>query len=164
MLVRDITLYYYVQINTLSTNEVSVDFNRLFGKAMDDFYGRKNRIIDAMWASEIKDDSINIHAIREWLTIHDATTRDYLRDRAAAKARRDEYTCDWIQRSLLDFTRGSGDVLGITGPPSSGKSMLSGWILERLQRPIGKKTFETLSISIGTASHSSLTETLLTCL
>lgn len=157
MLVRDITLHYYVQINTLSANEVSLDFNQIFGRAVDSFYSRKNRIIDCMWSSRIDDESINIHAIRMWLSIHDVTTRNYLRDREAAKARRDEYTCDWVQRSLLDFTRGNDDVLAITGPSGSGKNMLSGWILERLQRPIGKKTYETLSLSIGKELHSPLT-------
>jgi ABC-type dipeptide/oligopeptide/nickel transport system ATPase component len=52
---------------------------------------------------------------------------------------------------LLDFSRGQGNVLAITGPSGCGKSILSGWIVERLQRPLGRKTHhEMLSFSIDT--------------
>jgi hypothetical protein len=162
-LVRDITIHYHIQVNTISSDEVSLDFSSIFGRAIDAFYSHKERIIEAMWASRIDDESINIHAIRIWLSIRDATTRTYISDRAAAKARRDEYTCDWFQRPLLDFTRGRDDVLAITGASGSGKSMLSGWILERLQRPIGKKTYETLSLDIGKQPCPARKSVFLTC-
>jgi tetratricopeptide (TPR) repeat protein len=158
MLVRDIALHYHIQIRTLSSNEVSLDFKSLFGRNIDAFYSRKDRIIESMWSWRIDDDSINIHAICMWLSVRDATTRTYLGDRAAAKARRDEYTCDWFQRPLLDFTRGEDDVLAITGPSGCGKSMLSGWIMERLQRPIGKKTYQTLSLSVGMFTSASVNQ------
>lgn len=149
LIVRDITLHYYFQINTQSADQVTVDFNALFGRSIESFSVRKGALIDCMWDSKIQDDTIDIHAIRMWLSIQDATSRQYVRNRAAAKARRDEYTCNWFQRSLLDFTRGNDDVLVVTGSSGTGKSMLSGWVLERLQRPIGKKSYDSLSISIG---------------
>jgi ABC-type lipoprotein export system ATPase subunit len=52
-------------------------------------------------------------------------------------------------RPLLDFSRSTEDVLAITGPSGSGKSILAGWIVERLQKPLDKKMYETLSSTIG---------------
>jgi hypothetical protein len=147
-LVREVTLYYSIQLSAIST-EVVLDFNSLFGRHIEAFYGRKDHIIEAMWACKIDGDSVNIHAIRTWLSIRDSTTRKVLRDRAAAKGRRDEYTCQWFERHLLDFSHGNGDVLAVTGPSGCGKSMLWGWIVERLQRVLGKKTHATLSLTIG---------------
>lgn len=149
-LVRDVALHYRAQINSLATTEVTHDFNSLFRRPLDNFYGRKDQIIDAMWAYKLNgDDSISIHAIRTWLSIRDDVTRMVLRDRLASRDRRDDHTCDWLQRSLLDFSRGTDKVLAITGPSGSGKSFLWGWTVERLQRRLGKKTHETLSITIG---------------
>ena len=38
--------------------------------------------------------------------------------------------------------------MAISGPAGSGKSTLCGWIIERLQRPLGKRTFETLTCHV----------------
>jgi hypothetical protein len=32
---------------------VTLNFNALFGQQMEDFYGRKNHIIDAMWEYQL---------------------------------------------------------------------------------------------------------------
>jgi ABC-type polysaccharide/polyol phosphate transport system ATPase subunit len=103
-----------------------------------------------MWACKVDEDSVNINSVRKWLGVHDSTVRTVLNDRAAARSRRHEYTCEWFQRALLDFTRGDGDILAITGPSGCGKSMLASWVTERLQRPLGKKkTHETMFLTIG---------------
>jgi hypothetical protein len=155
MLVRDVTLYYHIEINTLTTTQVAIDFNSLFGKHIVAFYGRKDHIIDAMWACKVNVDSVNINSVRTWLGVGDSTVRAVLSHRAAARSRRDEHTCEWFQRTLLDFTRGDGEILAITGPSGCGKSFLFSWIFERLQRQLGKKTHETISLTIGMrCSHS----------
>jgi cytidylate kinase len=38
--------------------------------------------------------------------------------------------------------------LAISGPAGSGKSTLCGWIIEKLQRPLGKRTFKTLTCHV----------------
>jgi Cdc6-like AAA superfamily ATPase len=91
---------------------------------------------------------MNVGRIRKWLKPHDKTTQDILRNRREALKHRAEYTCEWFQRHLLDFSRGKKNVLLVTGPEGCGKSVLSGWIVERLQRPLAKKNFVTLSYSI----------------
>lgn len=37
----------------------------------------------------------------------------------------------------------------VIGGSGSGKSILSGWIVERLQRSSGKKSFDVVSVIIG---------------
>ena len=102
-----------------------------------------------MWEYSIGEDvSIGVRAIRKWLGPRDSTLQTILDDRLATKAHRDEYTCEWFQRRLLDFSRSTKEVFEIAGPAGSGKSVLSGWILERLQRPLAKKTHLTLSYTI----------------
>ena len=69
---------------------------------------------------------------------------------------RDEYTCEWFQKELLDFTRSDDDILVINGKSGCGKSVLSGWIVERLQRPLGRKSYETISYVIGKLYRATL--------
>jgi ABC-type glutathione transport system ATPase component len=102
-----------------------------------------------MWECRLGNDCANVRVIRQWLEIRDNITRNIIRERVAAGRRRDEYTCEWMGRPLLDFSRGTDDVFAITGPSGSGKSILAGWILERLQRPLDKKIHATLSLIIG---------------
>jgi hypothetical protein len=150
MLVRDVALHYHVQINQISSTEVTIDLNGLFGNHIDAFYRRKDHIIDAMWAACKGDvDSATINSVRMWLGVRDATVRTVLSDRSASRSRRDEYTCEWFQRPLLDFTRGNSGILAITGSSGCGKSVIASWVLERLQRPLGRKTHETMFLTIG---------------
>jgi polynucleotide 5'-kinase involved in rRNA processing len=94
------------------------------------------------------DASTNIGKIRKWLKPNDKTVLEVVRHRREALDHRAEYTCDWFLRYLLDFSRGKKDVLLVTGPEGCGKTVLSGWITERLQHPLAKKTFVTLSYSL----------------
>jgi len=150
MLVRDIAVHYNAQVHTMAQSSSTMDFHQLFGHFIDDFYKRKSKIIEGMWKSSVKSDSIDIQAVRKFLDVHDKITRAYSRDCIAFKGRRNEYTCDWIQRTLLDFTKSADNILAITGPVGSGKSKLFGWVLERLQRPVGGCLHETFTINIGT--------------
>jgi hypothetical protein len=68
-----------------------------------------------------------------------------LSDTTAAKSYRAEFTCEWLQRPLIDFFRSKDGILAIDGPAGSGKTVLSGWTEERLQRPLGRKSYETMS-------------------
>lgn len=149
-LVRDVGIHYHVRISVSSTKEISIDFNNVFGRHMEEFYRRKNHITDAMWEYKLGGDvSVGIRTIRHWLGPRDRTLQTILDDRLAARGRRDEYTCEWSQRYLLDFSRGKDEILAITGPAGCGKSVLAGWIVERLQRPLGRKTHQTLFYTVG---------------
>lgn len=147
--VGDVSLHYYSHIRGLSSGTTTLDFNSAFGRSIDAFYGRKDHIIEALWNSKLHDSSENIRAIREWLSVRDDTIRTIIRNRTEAAGHRDEYTCEWFSRHLLDFSRGNDNFLAVRGPSGCGKSVLAGWIVERLQRPLGRKTHETLSLVIG---------------
>ena len=149
LLVRDVSIFYQRRISDISSQEARLDLSSIFSRQIEDFYRSKNHVIDTMWEYSLGEDvSIGIRAIRKWLGPRDNTLQTILDDRLAAKAHRDEYTCEWFQRHLLDFSRGGQEIFEITGPTGCGKSVLSGWILERLQRPLGKKTHQTLSYTI----------------
>ncbi len=66
-----------------------------------------------------------------------------------SRGERDEFTCEWFQTHLVGFTRSSEDIFLVTGIGGSGKSFLSGWITERLQRTLEKKTYIVNSVTIG---------------
>lgn len=57
---------------------------------------------------------------------------------------RDEFTCLWFQTHLVNFLRGKGNVLAIEGKSGSGKSTLASWVVDRLQRPVGRRSWRTL--------------------
>ena len=88
--------------------------------------------------------------MRKWLAPRDTVLQNLSSDRMASRNVRDEFTCEWFQKNLLDFARSHDEVMAINGEVGCGKSVLSGWIVERLQRPLGRKSYETLSHIIGT--------------
>ena len=156
MLVRDVSIYYYAQVNSISAGQVSLDFNSTFGGVIEAFHQRKSRITDAMWRFELGDDaSMEIETLRAWLRPRDHNLQILVKNRLHAPGHRDEYTCEWFQRHLLDFSRSEEDGLAIVGPAGCGKSILSRWIIERLQRPLGKKTCDTLFFTVGESSRLS---------
>ena len=87
--------------------------------------------------------------IRDWLSPQDRTLRLISSDIMNSRGERDEFTCEWFQTHLVGFTRSSEDIFLITGSDGSGKSFLSGWIAERLQRTLERKTYTVISVAIG---------------
>ena len=149
LLVREVSLYYKLRISDISSHEVTVDFNGAFGRYIDSFHHNKNHITDAMWEHVLGDEvSVSVKTVRKWLGPRDRTLQTIIDDRLAARSHRDEFTCEWFQRYLMGFSRGRDDVLLVTGEAGSGKTVLAGWIVERLQRPLGRKTYQSLSYSI----------------
>ena len=143
-------MHYYAQLNAISAGQVSLDFNGRYGGHIETFHKRRSRITDAMWQIELGDDaSVDVETLRTWLRPRDRNLRTLVKNRSHAPGHRDEYTCEWFQRHLLDLSRSKDDGLFIVGPAGCGKSVLSRWIAERLQRPLGKRTYETLFFTIG---------------
>lgn len=65
--------------------------------------------------------------------------------RRVTRTPRAEFTCEWLDRPLVDFARSRDKVLTISAEAGSGKSYLFGWILERLQRRVGHKDYQVVS-------------------
>lgn len=145
LLVREASIHYRMALINNSSGEVTLDFNNLFGQRMEEFQRRKTHIVDAMWQYALgEEDSTKVRTLRKWLSPPDRNLQTLFQSNGLAPVPRDEFTCEWFQSHLLAFSRSKDDVLAISGPAGSGKSTLYGWIIERLQRPLGKKTHETL--------------------
>ncbi|KAL8722646.1 MAG: hypothetical protein Q9181_007437, partial [Wetmoreana brouardii] len=148
IIVREVSLYYSYRLRS-SVHDTSFDFNTLFGGQIAAFHKRKNHIVDAMWEHVLGDEAaMETRNLRKWLGPRDSGSQKLLKEDDTAPADRDEYTCEWFQSHLLAFSRSDEDTLAIHGPTGCGKSVLSSWIVERLQRPLGKKAYVTLSCKI----------------
>ena len=153
----------------MTSKSTSLDFYARFGTLVDSFHRHKNHVIDAMWHAKLSSRgtlivifymsyitdveigfAVDIRKLRKWLGPRDQKLQTLYGDRLASKTvGAAEYTCEWSQRYLSDFLRSNDDVFTITGPAGSGKSVLSGWIEQRLQRPLGRKSYETVSYTFG---------------
>ena len=146
-LVRDVSLFYHAQVRGMHASETSLDFTSLFRRQIEAFQLRETQIRDSMWRAQLGDDrSADIANLRTWLGTSDNTLRKLHGDRVLTPEHRDEYTCEWFQRPLLDFSRSQEDVLAVYGPEGCGKTYIARWIVERLQRPLAKKTCKFLNL------------------
>ena len=154
VVVRDVSLYYRVKLFS-GVHETAFDFNTIFGRQISSLSERKVTIVNAMWEHVLGHQStMQIHTVRNWLQPSDRTLRKLLTDHEATAGSRDEFTCEWFQSQLLAFTRSQDKILSLQGPSRCGKSVLAGWITERLQRPIGKKSFDLVSCTVGKSNVS----------
>lgn len=149
LLVRDVTFYYRLRLRS-SAQETRFDFNGAFGGQIASFQKHKNHIVDAMWKQALGDGAATEYRVlRRFLSPHDANLQKMLKIEEFAPGNREEFTCEWFQSHLLSFSRGKSDTLAVHAPAGCGKSVLSKWIVERLQRPTGKKSYVTLSCTLG---------------
>ncbi|KAL8964252.1 MAG: hypothetical protein Q9183_004586 [Haloplaca sp. 2 TL-2023] len=147
-LVRDVSLYYVVRLQG-SAEEVSFDLNSMFGGQITAFTKRKVHIVDEVWGHVLGNEAaMATKTLRKWLS-PDPGPQNMKKMTDMAPAQREEFTCEWFQSHLLAFTRSDNDVLAMYGPAGCGKTFLSSWIVERLQRPVGRKSYLTLFFSLG---------------
>jgi hypothetical protein len=111
-----------------------------------------------IWSHALGGDaSRDVHEVRKWLDQRTFLLRSVSAESLAHVSQYDEYTCEWFQQPLYEFTCANEKILGIEGPPGSGKSVLSGWIQERLQRRLGQKTHSTVMFSFDSDVPSETT-------
>ena len=157
-LVGDVAIYYRTRISRMSgTQPVSIDFSAAFGKSVDAVWRKKEHLWNHLWSSKLgkKRYTLSIEQLRHKLSPDDHSAQALLFAGLANKAERAEGTCEWIQGDLLDFLRSSSDkTLSITGASGCGKSMLAAWIKDRLQRTLGRVSYETLSYTFASDAQS----------
>lgn len=78
--------------------------------------------------------------------------------RRATRSPRAEFTCEWLDRPLVDFARSRDRVLTITADAGAGKSYLFGWILERFQRRIGHHEYQAIHASVDSQVSAQATQ------
>lgn len=111
-----------------------------------------------IWSHALGGDaSRDVHEVRKWLDQRAFLLRSISAESLTHTSQYDEYTCEWFQQPLYQFTCASEKILGIEGPPGSGKSVLSTWIQERLQRRLGQKTHSTVTFSFDSDIPSETT-------
>ena len=113
------------------------------------FYSHLEGVSISMWSSHKHCSHYNVRAIRAFLTPQDSVVKTIMSNQLYSEARRAEYTCEWFATSLRKFTRNGKKVLLVTGPASTGKSVLARWIHEKLQESIDDDPFDVLSFTIG---------------
>lgn len=78
--------------------------------------------------------------------------------RRATRSPRAEFTCEWLDRPLVDFARSRDRVLTITAEAGAGKSYLFGWILERFQRRVGHHEYQAIQASVDSQVPAQATQ------
>ncbi|KAH0165473.1 hypothetical protein KCU67_g4718, partial [Aureobasidium melanogenum] len=158
LLVFDVASHYQGSVRGLSHGAVTLDFTSLFREHLNNFENRKNRIMNHIWSHALGGDAArDVHEVRKWLDQRAFLLRSIPAESFTYASQYDEYTCEWFQQTLYDFSRGHEQILAITGPPGCGKSVLSSWIQERLQRRLGQKTHSTVMFSFDSDVPSETT-------
>ena len=79
---------------------------------------------------------------------HDTVTRLLAVTRFIRRERAD-YTCEWFSQHLNSFSHGNKSVLLVTGEPATGKTVLSEWVVERLQSLEGQLATDVITYRVG---------------
>jgi len=148
-LVGRISALYREKISSLGPNKsVVIDFEESFGAAMSEIYRRRDSITAQMWALKLGPSrgGLTLKAVRTRLQ-NDRSAQGAFYDQVSETVKRTEGSCEWFKSPLVEFFRGDEKALTITGEAGSGKTVLAGWIKERLQRPLDHRQYVTLTYS-----------------
>lgn len=149
-LVGRIAILYREKISSLGSNKSGVvNFEANFGKAVATIWATRDSIVGKMWSLQLhrhQAAGLSLAVIRRRLQ-NDRSAKGIFYDQVSESVNRAEDTCEWLGNHLTEFFRGKDKALTITGDSGSGKTVLAGWIKERLQRPLNHKQFSTLTYS-----------------
>lgn len=95
--------------------------------------------------------------MHRWLSLNDQVVTTLSQDHTSYLGGQADLTGIWFQKPLSTFIQGDKQVMAVTGPAGSGKSVLAASAVERLQRSLGRQHFSTLFHSISSAMPSAAT-------
>jgi ATP-dependent protease Clp ATPase subunit len=153
-----IAVHYRQKMASLRRTGLSaaVDFDEAFGQQISDIWRGRQKLYDQIWAHKLgrKRLSMSVQALRRKLQQdeEEASVRSTLYDEVTDSLERSEDTCHWIKHQLASFLQSGEQVLSVTGPAGSGKTMLAEWVQERLSRPLDHQSYLTLDYTFGTSS------------
>ena len=162
-LIGDIAVTYRQRISRLSRNAVAIDFDKEFSSQIRDVWTLRSRLFEHMWSHALRNENVTatLVSLQRRLVPNTSEYRPQLYGRIAEKVDRAEGTCEWVEDDLVDFLESGDDLMAITANPGCGKSVLSTWLRERLQRPIhvgrDRLKFETFGFIFGKLHQSNPT-------
>ncbi|KAF2261879.1 hypothetical protein CC78DRAFT_469263 [Lojkania enalia] len=162
-LVVDVAIRFYKTVKGMTTSFVSLDIFDVFGDTIDAFRSRQTNITELIWSYQIENEGLDasevldVKTLSRWLTPQDQVLSSLGRDHLTFADNQAEFTCIWFQKPLAKFVQSDKKIFLITGQPGSGKTVLAGSIVERLQRPIGRLSFDSLFVSISSGIPSQAT-------
>ena len=148
-LIGKVAIFYRREISKLTAREsITIDFEATFGKYMDAIWNRRDDITTRVWSLKLghRNSGLGLGSIRRYLQ-HNRSLKGEFYDKIAENIKRTEDTCEWLKTPLVDFFRSDDRALTITGDSGTGKTVLAGWIKERLQPPLDNTQWSTLIYS-----------------
>ncbi|KAF2771716.1 hypothetical protein EJ03DRAFT_289185 [Teratosphaeria nubilosa] len=161
-LVVEAAIKFYRGVHDNSAHGTSVDLYEAFGGTIDTFRHRRRKIVDGIWSYYIDsegfdEEHLSISALERWLAPQDRVLEMLGTEHTAFADQQAEYTCLWFQDELTSFVKSTNEVLLVNGPAGSGKTTLAGSMLDRLQRPIARRSYSTLFCFIGSSPAQATT-------
>jgi hypothetical protein len=156
----------------MTAGSVSLDIFELFGETIETFRTRQTSVIELIWDSQIDNEefeegeALDVKVLSTWLAPQDRVLASLNRDHSTFVDQQVEFTCLWFQKHLSRFFQSQSSFFLVTGAPGSGKTTIAGSIVERLQRPLNRKQYDTLFCSLSpdvptTATSLAVVKTLL---
>ncbi|GAB7346847.1 hypothetical protein MBLNU459_g1933t1 [Dothideomycetes sp. NU459] len=153
VLVVNMTLYY-TNADAAGSASDSTQFQKLFGQTVISLESYKDYLINEIWTVQMEqiksseETAYDINELRRLLSPYDHTTAFLLFKSVSTRLMRQEFTCEWFDSHLMYFMRSKDNNLLVTGKAGSGKSVLTDWIVERLQRLHGAKATDVVTYKI----------------
>lgn len=149
-IVADVAVAYYGAIHRLQGGQMSIklDIYSRFGHHMESFRARVRLCAYEIWRHVLErsmEDPEQIMVLQSWLSPQDTVLAMLTSDHINLVSRAEEYTCTWLQPYLNSFFKGDDKCLLVQGKIGSGKTTLANWTVDRLQRPVSRKSVCTLS-------------------
>ncbi|KAH3949571.1 hypothetical protein HBH64_038280 [Parastagonospora nodorum] len=171
-LVVNVAVKFYKTVHGMTAGSASLDIFELFGDTIESFRTRQNSVIELIWGSQIENEdfeegeALDVQVLSRWLAPQDRVLASLNRDHSTFVDQQVEFTCLWFQKHLSKFFQSQNNFLLVTGEKGSGKTTIAGSVVERLQRPMNRKQYDTLFCSLSpdiptTATSLAIVKTLL---
>jgi hypothetical protein len=154
-LVVDVSIRFYKTANGMTSGSVTLDIFDIFGDTIETFRTRRDTVVELIWQHQIEkdeveeDEVVDVKVLSRWLAPQDRVLESLNRDHSTYVDQQVEFTCLWFQKHLTRFIQSNKSFLLVTGQAGTGKTTLAGSIVERLQRPVNRKQYDTLFCSLS---------------
>lgn len=133
---------------------IGLDMYAAFGDIIEAFRDRLNKVVNAIWDYQIEGEGldtkeVSIETLNRWLAPQDRVLEMLGTDHTAFMDEQTPSTCVWFQDELLSFLKSDLECLLLNAKAGGGKTTLAASIVERLHRPVSRKTYSTLYCAIG---------------